>query len=387
MERTKVLWIGDAVVPTGFGRVNHSIIENLPKLYDISFLGINYYGDPHEYSDLKIYPAVVKGDIYGLNRLHEFANEGIDLIFILNDIWIINQYLEKIKELFKSIPKIVVYFPIDSLYPDQSWFQNFDIVSKAIVYTQFGYDVVKEIASDIDVEIIAHGTDTDTFYQMEEPLIEIKKQLYPHKDEFLNSFIVLNANRNQPRKRLDVSIEGFALFSENKPENVKYYHHAGIIDAGYDVIKLSKRFGMEERLILTNLEKGVQKVPNEKLNLIYNGTDVGINTSLGEGWGLTNVEHAATLAPQIVPKHSSCEELFEDCGLLIPTSQNITFESTMTVGRICRPEDVAEQLEKVYADEKLFDVLAKKSYGKFTSYEYSWKKVAEDWHNLFIDIL
>lgn len=386
MERIKTLWLGDAVTPTGFARVNHSILKYLPDTYDVDFLGVNYWGDPHEYN-LKIYPAHIKGDIYGLNRLEEFARKGIDLIFILNDIWIVNQYLEAIKKVFKELPKIVVYFPVDSLYPDVSWFSNFDIVTKPVVYTKYGYDVVKKTIPELDLEIIPHGTDVETFYKMDEPIPEIKRKLYPNRDEFLDSFIVLNANRNQPRKRVDISAEGFALFVENKPKNVKYYHHAGIVDVGWDIVKLFSRFGIDDRLILTNLERDVQKVPESKLNLIYNATDVGINTGLGEGWGLTSVEHAATYAPQVVPDHSACAELFEDCGVLIPTSQNVTFEKTMTVGRLVTSEDVAESLEKIYSDKELYERMAKLSYEKFTSEKYLWKNVSNTWNKLFMEIL
>jgi len=388
MEKINTLWIGDAVVPTGFGRVNHSILKYLPKdIYDVHLLGVNYYGDPHSYTDLKIYPAFTKGDIYGLNRLEEFVHKEIDLIFILNDIWIIDQYLETIKKVFKKFPKIVVYFPVDSAYPDKAWFNNFDIVTKTVVYTQYGYDVVKETSLELDTEIIPHGTDVETFYKINDPIRDIKAKLYPNREDFLDSFIILNANRNQPRKRVDISAEGFALFAEGKPQNVKYYHHAGITDAGWDVVKLFSRYGMDNRLILTNLERNVQKVPESKLNLIYNATDVGINTSLGEGWGLTNVEHAATYAPQVVPDHSACRELFHDCGILIPTSQNVTFERTMTVGRLVTSEDVAESLEKIYSNKTLYDKLAKKSYKKFTSEEYLWKNVSERWHELFQKVL
>lgn len=88
--------------------------------------------------------------------------------------------------------------------------------------------------------------------------------------------------RNQPRKKLDVALTGFALFAEGKPENIKYYHHAGTLDQGWNVTKLAKTLGMDTRLIITNLNPGVQKIPADRLNLIYNATDVGLNTSLGK---------------------------------------------------------------------------------------------------------
>ena len=127
-------------------------------------LGINYYGDPHSFP-VKVYPAASKGHVYGFNRIKEFADKDFDMIFILNDLWIINEYLREIKENFKKIPPVVTYMPMDSTMPDRSWFEHFDIVSAACVYTQFGYDTVKEMYPDLDLTIVPHGIDTKTFYK------------------------------------------------------------------------------------------------------------------------------------------------------------------------------------------------------------------------------
>ena len=393
-EKVRVLWIGDFITPTGFSRVNHSIIENLPRdKYEILCLGVNYYGDPHKYDYLKVYPAGTKGHIYGFNRIGDFVNKEIDLIFILNDLWIIHEYLSEIKKQFKKIPRIVTYMPMDSTMPDHDWFEHFDVVDQAVVYTQFGYDAVKEVHPEILLSIIPHGIDTKTFYKFDKPKIECKMGIFPAEKNFLESWIVLNANRNQPRKRIHLAFEGFAQFAKDKPKSIKYYHHAGISDVGYDILRLAKKFGkkynfnLEERLIVTNTVKGVQTVTDEKLNAIYNATDVGINSSLGEGWGLTNVEHAVTGAPQIVPDHSSCQELFRDCGLLIPTSQELCFEHTLTFGKLVTPEAIAEQLEILYNNKDLYNSLSKKALAKFTSKEYSWKEIAKTWNNLFMNVL
>ena len=390
-EKLKVLWIGDAVTPTGFARVSHSIIGNLPKdKYEIDILGINYYGDPHPYKDFKLYPAPSKVNVYGFNRISEFSKNTYDFIFMLNDAWILAEYLKAIKENFKkNVPPIITYMPVDSTRFDELWFKDFDIVNKMCVYTHYGYDVVKEATSKINPIIIPHGTDTETFHKIDLPKEEIKDKVFNKLPIFRNSFVFLNANRNQPRKRIDVSFEGFAIFAKDKPPNVKYYHHAGIEDVGWDIIRLAKTLGkkynynVEERLIVTNMVRGVQRVPDTRLNEIYNACEVGINTGMGEGWGLTSAEHAATGAAQLVPNHSACKELFSDCGLLIPTAHEVCFERTCTYGVMVLPDAVAESMEKIYNDTELRKSLAKKSYTKFRGSEYSWKNIAQTWDKVF----
>ncbi len=393
-KKIKVLWLGDAVTPTGFARVNHSIQQNLPKYkYDLHQLGINYYGDPHDFP-VKIYPASLKGHVYGFNRIKEFVDKDFDLIFILNDLWIINEYLKEIKQAFGSkIPKIVTYMPMDSTMPDRSWFEHFDIVDRVCVYTQFGYDTVRDVNPDIDLSIVPHGIDNSTFYKFNKPKMECKMGVFPAEKSFLESWIVLNANRNQPRKRNDIAFEGFAQFAQDKPKNVKYYHHAGIEDVGWDILRLSNKLGkkydfnLEERLIVTNMNRNVQSVTDEQLNTIYNASDVGLNASLGEGWGLTNVEHAMTGSAQVVPNHSACRELFHDVGRLIETSQELCFEKTLTYGRLVTPEAIAEQLQFLYDNPEEKARLEEAALAKFTAPEYSWKNVANTWHRIFREIL
>lgn len=180
---------------------------------------------------------------------------------------------------------------------------------------------------------------------------------------------------------------GFKLFSQGKPENVKVYFHCGIRDMHINVYKLAKRLGLTERLVITNKNDGVQTVPSNRLNLIYNATDVGLTTSVGEGWGLVPMEHAVTGVPQVVPDHSSLHDLYEDCGLLVPTSYDVTLDHIMTTGRVVTPEDIATQLETLYCDEGLSTSLSMRAMNKFTSIEYSWKFIASQWDKLFTSLV
>jgi len=382
----KILFIGDGVVPTGFARVIHNIIKHLPEDWEVHHLAINYAGDPHDYKH-KIYPAALGGDVYGLGRIEQLQGLEPDLIFILNDIWMVDLFLDKIKSKWKSrIPPVVVYYPVDAEDFDESWYKNFDIVTHSVVYTKFGERVTKKAVPWLKpISIIPHGTDTDVFYKMGKQ--EAKDRLFAESNEIReNSFIVLNANRNQPRKRIDIAIKGFTLFAEGK-DNVYYYHHAGLKDAGWNITKLALRYKIDKKLITTGNTIREQSVPEEVLNIIYNAADVGVNTGMGEGWGLTSTEHAACGVPQIVPDHSACKELFEDVGLLIPTSYSFVYEETLTTAKIVTPEDFAEQLEILYSDKELQKVLANSSYEKFTSEKYLWKTVSKQFRDIFRDIL
>lgn len=388
MEKAKILWVSDLVTPTGFSRVSHSIIDNLKDKYDIIGLGVNYRGDPHNHN-FPIYPASLGGRIFGEDRLASILNNtDVDILFMLNDSWIINNYLATIKkEVKKKFPKIVVYFPVDSENHDPDWYTNFDIVSKAVTYTEFGRVVVNDpqCAEKLPLEVIPHGVNNQIFYKKYTNRRDAKKAIFGNTKN-PDSFIFLNANRNQPRKRLDITLEGFKLFCEGK-DDVFIHMHCGARDSHIDVPKLSIRYGIDKHLILTNLAVGVQTVPDAVLNDIYNAADVGLNTSMGEGWGLTSIEHAMTGAPQIVPDHSACAEVFLDSGLLVPTITSFTFDNTMTIGKLISPEALASKMELIYNDKVLYKKLSDASLAKFSDPRFSWEEIAKQWDALFQEVL
>ena len=161
---------------------------------------------------------------------------------------------------------------------------------------------------------------------------------------------MLNADRNQPRKRIDITIKGFSLFARDKPPSVKLYLHMGVEDCGWNIVLMAKRHGIEDRLILTADMPFLPVVSNEVLNCIYNACDVGINTSIGEGWGLVSFEHAATGAGQIVPRHSACEELWQDSALMLEPCMTLTTEKSLTEGHFVAPEAVANSLNQLYEE-------------------------------------
>jgi glycosyltransferase involved in cell wall biosynthesis len=386
----EVLWISDLVVPTGFSRVAHSIIKYLDtKKYSITGLGVNYRGDPHSHG-FPIFPASSGGKVYGEDRLVSMLNDKkYDILFILNDSWIQNAYLAQIKEKVtkENMPKIVSYFPVDSEMHLPEWYSNFDIVDAAVTYTDFAKEVVnhESCAPDLKVEIIPHGNDQKVFYKKYMSRSDAKVDLFRNK-EAADWFIFLNAGRNQPRKRLDISIEAFALFAENKPD-VRLYMHCGARDSHIDVPRFARRFSIDNKLILTSLVNGIQTVPDAVLNGIYNACDVGLNTGLGEGWGLPNVEHATTGAPQIVPGHSACLELFKDCGEIVAPKLKFTLDHSMTVGKLVDPIDVASSMEKLYADRLLYNSLAEAGMKKFINPEYEWENISHRWDKLFTRVL
>ena len=137
---------------------------------------------------------------------------------------------------------------------------------------------------------------------------------------------MLNASRSDKRKRVDLTIEGFASFAADKPANVRLcLHHAIMGEPEKDQIgSLVGSSDSKERVHFNPLAGGI--VDDPELNLLYNACDVGITTSMGEGWGLVSFEHGAAGAAQIVPDHSACAEIWSGRAEMIPPARRYTPE-------------------------------------------------------------
>lgn len=395
--------IGDAVASTGFARVLHSIIERLQDRYEFHHVGLNYYGDPHDLG-WKIYPAGAEGDHLGTNRipgLLELIEP--DLVFGLNDAWVLVNYMDKLREA-PTAPKTLMYCPVDAGPVSTDLIRRLAGLDLLVAYTEFGrleFEKAARLArqEDPDFEappmtVVAHGVDTHRFFPLQEsdngfPLERraARSRLLPDRPDFRDGFVVLNANRNQPRKRIDVTMKGFSLFAEGKPDDVFLYLHMGVQDLGWDVKTLAQRYGIEDRLILTEESHSTPGVPDEMLNRIYNSCDVGLNTSLGEGWGLVSFEHAATGAAQVVPDHSACKELWSDSAILMQPVATLVAEGILTEGKLVAPEAVAEALERLYVDRDLLERMALAAYETATRDEFQWTNVADQWDRLFESVL
>lgn len=310
----KILYCGDCAVQTGFGRVAENILPVLAKEHEIAVLAVNYWGDPHD-MPFRLYPAMPGGsDPFGSHRLPEILlKEKPDLVLAVNDIWILNNLWAVAKPYQEQLGfKWYGYFPTDSYGFFPEVFEACKEWDGMGTYTQFGLEEVRKAGCDIACDVIPHGIDRSVFFPMDKG--ECRKELGLAQD----AFVVFNGNRNQPRKRIDITIKGFIQFALDKPD-ARLWLHMGKKDQGWDLIPLFKRvardYGYDAagKLILTSQDFDVTRcLPVEKLNKVYNAVDVGVNTCIGEGWGLVNFEHAATNTAQVVPDHTSLAEIFHE---------------------------------------------------------------------------
>jgi glycosyltransferase involved in cell wall biosynthesis len=200
------------------------------------------------------------------------------------------------------------------------------------------------------------------------------------------SFIVLNANRPLERKRIDLTIEGFALFARDKPPGVKLWLHHAHMDA-------AERAGIESRIACHRIadrvrltERGAPPLSDTELGMVYNACDVGLNTAMGEGWGLVSFEHAATGGAQVVPASSACQELWDGAGELVPTEDAGVPRFSPLAMRVVSAAGVAASLERLYSDRRRLERMSQAARENAARPQYRPDAVGAEWRTLFDEV-
>ena len=373
---TSILIVGQASQKTGLARVTRAIAKQLGARDDVHVLGIDCLDGGAGGEGWTLHANPRRIDLYAEGRLTTLMDElRPSVVLLYNDLWVIPRYFEPLQEARHRCP-VVGYVPIDGQIANSSLIMQLAPLDAVAVFTEFAR---AQLQPGCNAHVIPHGVDTSAFHPIARP--DARKELFPERPDLWDGFWVLNANRNQPRKRLELTLRGFARFAENKPANVRLYLHTGLNDIGVDLVREAERLGIPDRLLLTH--GGGNDHPassTASLNMIYNACDVGVNTATGEGWGLISCEHAATRAAQIVPRHSACAEIWDGAAELMPVVR--ADETHFFNGGIIDPADLADCLERLYADRAHCESRAQSAYERMQDPAYRWERIGEQWRAL-----
>lgn len=438
--------IDSPAVSTGFGKVAAGIFDNLPRdKYDITIFGVNDAGgwkDPDKFP-YRIYPAMLPGtpgDYYGRLRFINtvrgadlWIKPSWDIIFTLNDPFCFEEpvltpeigmmdALHDLKNLYREQvdPKhwyrIVSYWPVDSAIKE-NWIEHaIALPDVSVAYTNYGKREIERSNQKLDkpismdLPIIYHGVDPKHFYPIDDKAKrEFKEKFFKKaRIDFDRTFIVGVVARNQMRKDIPRAMKIFKEFQKRRPDSLLYIHSKET-DSWGSLHEYARQFNLElgKDWIFPGKFNENQGYPIEALNLIYNGMNVNLLTSHGEGFGLPMIEAMATKTLNIAPNITSVPELFntegknfDDVATLanddtirgIPIKSMSTSSEWVTYGpsdyeRI-RPlvnvDDAVKKLLWVYDHPEEAAKITQRAYDWIQ--QYSWQSVADQWDQLFTKV-
>lgn len=367
----KLLWIGDAVVASGFARATKYTLESLAKTWDVHVLGLNYKGDPHTWP-YPVYPCWPGGDLFGLGRTADLVKFiGPEMVLVQNDPWNIPAYMQRVG----NVP-VSAAVAVDG---KNCQGRGLNGLTMAIFWTEFGRREAQLGGYLGPAAVVPLGVDRRVYYPMDRYEARVQLGLPMHRIDLRTAFIVGNVNRNQPRKRLDLSLMYFAEWIREYHVKDAYFmfHAAPTGDQGYDVVKLAEYLGIANRLIYSEPEIGFG-VTEDGLRVTYNALDVQLSTTQGEGFGLTTLEGMACGIPQIAPDWSALGELFKDYAYLVPCDTvACTPNKINVIGGVPSRAATISALDELYSNKKTRDDYVARSITCASLPRYDWRDVGK----------
>ena len=304
-----------------------------------------------------------KEEGFGFNKIAEYLDMvNPDIVMIYNDPITVYRFMEAMKyDPGKSPFRLWVY--LDQVYEGVAPVLIDGIrknAERVYCFSEYWKRVFLEYGTAPDVRVLGHAVDTSVFTNLSAPARqEVRTSVNVPKD----AIVLLNANRNSQRKRLDLTVQGFvrALAKNPRLHLMMATNLNPQTGAYYDVQRVYmeelKLAGLDAFAYIRNLILVDTSAPNviddDGVNQMYNLADLGINTSDGEGYGLCQLEHLATGAPQVVTGLPSYSAFLDDSvATLVPQTGRAYFAGGMPHGfwyPTFRPEDVGRAIEEAVA--------------------------------------
>lgn len=383
----RFLWVGDFGCDSGFANATHNTIRGLMKYGVVSVLGLNYYGDPHpmrnevEAQGGSVFPAYRPGpgaDLFGVNRIISVvASMRPDVVILQNDPWNMPRYMEKFKALAEGAdlhPVVMGAVAIDGLNTQGHYLEG---LAHCIFWTEFARQEAIKGGYEGGTSVVPLGVDVKT-YTPDDRIEARKRSEWPVEQVPLDAFCVLNVNRNQPRKRLDLMIEYFAEFYHGrKAENAYLYLHvAPTGDFGYDLAQLTKYYGLRGRVILSDPGPG-KGLSEKELADIYRSADVYASTTVGEGWGLPAMEAMACGISCVFGDWAAYGDWARPAAMLIPcTSTQASLNKVNIIGGIVDKQGFVAALDNLYRYPEARRVLGARGVELANDPKYRWPNIA-----------
>jgi len=326
-----------------------------------------------------------------------------DIVIIFNDMVITSSLVQTIvnEMTIDERKAFLLVSYMDQVYPYQK--SNFmDVLNTyfdaVITFTPYWRKTVRMLGlkKEIPCFVFPHGFDHELYFPIPRKLARIFFNL-PE-----DAFIVLNLNRNQPRKRWDHTMIAFAeLTAEYYKYSIAHPNEKlrGIrlmvgttLEGPWDIKEI---YSHELRLrdvplsfaeeFIVNLSNP-QQLSDKDINVLYNACDVGINTCEGEGWGLCQIEHLAVGGPQVCPKIGGLQEfLNNDNSTLIDGKWKYYIDKGRDpiggIAEIGDPNEYGQALWKYYMDPTLCEKHAKQGRKDILTH-YRWETVVEYFYHL-----
>jgi D-inositol-3-phosphate glycosyltransferase len=391
----KILMYGESpVIATGLAQVTRTIVDALvADGHQIEIVAMNHHGVvsyDRSVFPYEVVPLIDQEDANAFDTIIDrVKNSDYDCLIVSTDFGRDDPVFDALGEKDKLV---VGYYAVDCDTLNPQTFNNLVHCNVKTTYTQHGKRVIEKYRPDMDglISIIPLACEPDVFYplSLEERRIA-RQEIFRTDDD--DKFIIVNVNRNQPRKDLGRTLMIFHEFHQKHPNSLLYMHCQQNDVAGH-LPTMCEMLGMElgkEVLFTQENFKVLQGYTREYLNRVYNAVDCFMSTSLGEGWGLATTESMAAGCPVVVPNNTAFTEIVganEERGYLAKSGGDIDhqvwlYKMTNHPHDVVHADSMLEKLERVYSNRG--EAREKARLARQWTLQNTKKEVGERWKELF----
>lgn len=384
-RKPRLLWVGDAVVKTGYARVTHNICKRLKSMgWDVRVLGIGYDGDPHSLG-YPIYPAAMAyrgGDPMGVSRIAEIVKQfQPDVCLIHNDSWNVAAMVEQMILQAVSVPT-VGYIAVDSENVRDDVAAQLRNLKLAIFHTGFGREQARLAGYSGRTEVIGHGVSPEIYQPIERTEARRSAGII---ESVKDAFVWGSVNMNQPRKRLDLVIAYFAAWwnKAGRPKSAYLYLHTDKQGA-WDLGQLCQYYGIRHGNVL--MTKGGSDLAEGQMSYLYSCFDAQLSVAEGESWGLTHLEGMACGVPQIAVRCGGMPEWAEDGIRWVDPSVYVFTPNTSNSKRwIAAEQPFVEAMDEIYGSPEVRENYRTRGLGIAAG--LSWDAAALEFHRSLTGVI
>lgn len=394
MPPTRILFFGTHPKQfNGYSKVVYEIskVMSLNKDVQLTVFGFqNFYeSSPGHRSDIPsnvmIYDAFAnetpKSIGFGVAQIKDFVRlNKPDVCIVYNDMMVVTQVIGQLRAVEGFNYKIIGY--VDQVYLHQRKdFINVINTSMdaAVLFTKHWEDIIVKQGVTIPTYYLEHGFNPSAYYPIPKKLARAYFGVKP------DDFIILNLNRNQPRKRWDICLKAFAEIVSRHPDEPVKMMIATAVTGAWNLLEIFERelnkrsltleLGMKHLILLDN----PQRISDEETNILYNIADIGINTCDGEGFGLCNFEQGGIGIPQIVPRLGGFIDFFNDDNAMLMDPKmayyvDTTRDAVCGEALMCDYMDFVEAFESYYNNKELREKHGQAARKNIIA-NYSWERI------------
>ena len=394
-------------IAIGYSRIANIISNHLAeKGHKIYYVGISNFGtnkcNRYVHPDITLIDAYQEekdngtDELYGVNVICKYIKKiNPDVVFMYNDLIVSCRILNNfIKYNIVKTFRLYIYLDLVYKYEKIELIKHVDNFADMIfVFSDcWKNNLIDMGISENKIDVILHGIDKK-FFQTDK---QIARSKFNFKED---DFIILNSNRNSYRKCIDKTIEAFMKFLKikNFDKKIKLFLNMNFIVGGYDIFNLIKicciKYDINyDDIIMNHIYKynDFNVMSDDMLNSLYNACDIGINTCVGEGFGLCNLEHGSLGKPQIISNVGGLSDIFSnDYAILInPITEIYLSDSQDYHGgylEICKVDDFVEALIKYYDNPDVLKIHGNLSI-KILKEKYNWINILNDFSQKYFNI-